>query len=362
MAGCSILATLDTFGYLAGIPLKSIYLEAEAGIEAFEKGMPILKERTAGIPLSAPYTTPIVKYGHLHELGVELSFPKEGQVAPDHCSFSLDAVRVLLAETTGFGKRDLTRSQAAYHQRMKDHFAGSRVHFGWQWEGPLTTLWALMGSEFFTTFYDEPEEVRGVLAAVAAHIRDYVRWYCTVDGTAEADPFPDYGRICDDLAAMLSPAMWPDYVEPAWNLLFSSVLTRRTVHCEGMSADHLDSLERLGVRNFDPGISPRLNPAILRRGLSSVPYCWRLGSFHYQSMEREDIVQFVCHAISDGAVNIFTVFEPIMCTDETIEKVRTFYTTAEACRDSDYMNRTRDPGWDWSRWKGFFGNSVSGDK
>jgi hypothetical protein len=358
MPDCSILATLDTFGYLAGIPLQSIYLEADAGIEAFEKGLPLLQERTRGIPLSAPYTTPIIKYGHLHELGLGLSFPKEGQVAPDHSTLSLSAVAELLTEKEVFGNRDLTRSQVAYHRKMKQHFSGSRVHFGWQWEGPLTTLWALMGSEFFTAFYDEPEAVQGVLTAVAAHIRDYVIWYCSIDGTGSADPFPDYGRICDDLAAMISPAMWPKYVEPAWNLLFSSALARKTVHCEGMSPDHLESLERMGVRNFDPGISPRLNPAILQSGLSSVPFCWRLGSFHYQSMSMEDIVQFVCHAFNDGAVNIFTVFEPLMCTDETIEKVRTFFTTAEACQDSDYLNKTLDPRWAWSQWKGFSGDEI----
>jgi hypothetical protein len=82
-------------------------------------------------------------------------------------------------------------------------------------------------------------------------------------------------------------------------------------------------------------------------------YVWRLGSFHYDSMNEEDIRQFVYHAAAQQAERVFTVFEPVMCNEKTIEKVRQFYISSEKCKTDTNLKRFLDPTWCWENWGGF---------
>lgn len=362
-----ILATVDTLGSLVDIPMHEIYLDPEAGIESFMKGKPLLEDLCGDIPLQIPYTTPVIKYGHLHELGLPLQFPKGGQVAPSHMELSLSEVESLIrsapfSQGNEFGKEQ-TKNQIHYLKRMRDAFP-SRVYWGWQWEGPLTSLWALMGSDFFLSFYDEPEKTKEVLLLMAQSICDYIHLYSKIDGVYPVDPFPDHGRLCDDLAAMLSPALWPEFVNPSWDLCLSKALLSRKIHCEGMVKEHLPNLRTIPISNFDPGISPQLNPLLLQEYLPDIPFSWRLGSFHYAEMTNHDVEQFVFQAAYQGAYNVFTVFEPIMCDSVTIQKVHSFANAAEkaVAVTKNTMNLVErqlalrpyiDEQWNWNNWKGY---------
>ena len=362
-----IIATLDTLCHVADIPFCDVYHDSQAGIQAFNKGIPLLHEITESINLQIPYTTPVVKYGHLHELGLLLQFPKDGQVAPVHQSLALDDVERLI-ESVDFtdvieSRTTLFREQLAYLNNMRKVLKG-RVFWGWQWEGPITSVWALMGMGFFTAFYDEPEKMKKVLVKMAYSISAYIDLYARLDKVSPVDPFPDHGRLCDDLAAMLSPDFWEDYVIPSWSVCFDQALESRKVHCEGMVQEHLPYLNKMGVTNFDSGISQKLNPDIIQSQIPKIPYTWRLGSFHYQNMTIEDVIQFVYHAAASGASNVFTIFEPIMSNSVTINKVRAFKTAAEIVEDlyntspphqscAEVLSPLCDMNWSWNNWTGY---------
>ncbi len=362
-----IIGTVDSLCFTADIPPQEVYLNPEAGIDAFLLGLPIFREMTSGLPVSVPYTTPVIKYGHLHELGLPLCFPEEGQVAPGHLSLSLDEIDEHI-KNVDFNEElknrtELTRNQFAYLESMRNTFS-ERVSWGWQWEGPLTSVWALMGTSFFTQFYDDPEKLRRVLINMSRSISSYVNMYCKIDGISPADPFPDHGRLCDDLAAMISPEFWSEFVVPSWSECFSSSFKSRKVHCEGMVKEHLSYLGVLEVNDFDSGISSKLNPDILNKNIKNIPFCWRLGSFHYEDMTIEDIRQFVYHSAAAGVRNIFTIFEPIMCNPLMIEKVRSFHSASEdviriLTNKPAGMDRKKaispliDESWKWENWGGF---------
>jgi len=362
-----IIASLDTLSYVAGIPFYDVYNDSWSGIQAYMKGVPLLREMTESINLQIPYSTPVVKYGHLHEIGLRLLFPREGQVAPAHQSLSPDDLERLIRSavfTDSIEYRSaLFQDQYSYLCSMRKAFKG-RVYWGWQWEGPVTSVWALMGAGFFTAFYDEPEKMKQILGEMAGSISDYIDLYTRLDGVFPADPFPDHGRLCDDIAAMLSPDFWNNYVVPSWSLCFDHSLNSRKLHCEGMVPEQLIYLNKMEISDFDSGISEKLNPEIIGNTISEIPFCWRLGSFHYQDMTIEDVMQFVYHSAAAGASNVFTVFEPVMCNSATIRKVKAFMTAAEKVKflfnDSPMekdLSKLLDPlvdkKWSWDNWTGY---------
>ncbi len=364
----NIYAPVDVLGFMAGYSLHDLYLDPEACIDSYETGKPRLQELCGSLEISMPLTTPVIKYGHMHELGVPLLFPADGQVAPDHLHLSIDTVFDFLTASEFQQKsaftRELSQKQIAYLKRVRNHF-GEYVSWGWQWEGPLTTAWGLLGSDFFTGFYDYPAEMRMLLEKIAESLSVYIHCYEAVDGTVPASPFPDYGRVCDDLSAMVSPEFWEDFVNPSWLSCFMKALPGKKVHCEGLTTSHLPYLKSIEIQDYDPGISPKLNPELIHDTVPELPFNWRLGSFHYPDMSDYDIEQFVYHAAAAGAKSVFTFFEPNMCEQETVQKVTVFDFAARRVESAlqgthgkqevrERLQAYIDDAWSWKDWNGFF--------
>lgn len=360
-----VIATVDTLGHLCGISMHDLYQSPEACITAFTEGKPRLEELLGDeVPVIVPYTTPVIKYGHLNTLGIPLLFPETGQVGLDLTTIGLDEVLTFLQahKKRGSFSSELCQKQQNYLATMRKAFPDQRVHWGWQWEGPLTTLWALSGMESMYVVYDDPDLFKRCMHAVTASIVDYTRFYCEVDGTHVLDPFPDHGRLCDDIAAMYAPTMWPEMVLPFWKQFFESSVPAVKLHCEDMRPAHLPYLEELGITDFDPGISLRLNPKILSQH-PWLPFCWRLGSFHYPDMSLSMIHDFVYSAAAYGAGYVFTVMEPIMCTNETVAKVQNLYRSGQKVaahlrtggeRETLHQKLQGDyPQGFWSAWSGY---------
>jgi hypothetical protein len=322
-----VIATVDTLGYLCGITMKDLYLHPEACIEAFRSGKPKLHEMLGDdVHVIVPYTTPVIKYGHINSLGIPLLFPDTGQVALDMQPQEIPSIISFLekSQAQDFATKGETPRYLAYLDEMRKAFPGERVHWGWQWEGPLTTAWALAGMNSMYGVYDDPEAFHRYLYLATASIVEYTRFYCKVDGTAVLDPFPDHGRLCDDIAAMFSPSMWPQAVLPYWEQFYTAPIPERKLHCEDMKPDHLPLLDSLNLKDYDPGISAHLNPTIIQ-ARTKTPFCWRLGSFHYADLSLDGVENLVKDAAKAGARYVFTVMEPIMCEPQTIAKVRRFY-------------------------------------
>lgn len=312
---------------LADIPVKDFYTNPNACIEAYRKGRPLLRQLFGkDVPL-APVSTPMIKYGHLNTLGAKLNFPEGGE---PHHSFLFESVEEgikQLQKGVDFASSGKTPFYLDFRKKMQQAFPDEYVHFGWQWEGPITTAWGLLGQSFMYDLFDRPDKLRKFMQLSTASIVEFCKFFCKVEETEILDTEPDHGRLCDDIAAMVSAKMWGDFVLPYWEMFYSGPVPGKIVHCEDMKAEQLQYLEQLSIVDYDPGISQKLNPKIINAG-TAVPFAWRLGGFHYSSMSCQDIEDFVYQTVADGASYVFTFIEAVMCDESTAEKVRTFTSTA----------------------------------
>ena len=210
---------------------------------------------------------------------------------------------------------------------MQQAFRDEPVKFGWQWEGPVTTAWGLLGESFMYDLFDKPDVLKQFMKLSTASMVEFCRFFCEVEGTEVLDTEPDHGRLCDDIAAMVPAKMWEDFVLPYWDMYYAGPAPGRIVHCEDMRAEQLPQLEKLAIIDYDPGISPKLNPKLVNDG-TAVPFGWRLPGFRYGSLSCQDVRDFVYQAVADGAGCVFTFIEAVMCDEETAEKVRTFIAAA----------------------------------
>jgi len=326
--GWSVGAYGNALFTLAGIAIKDYYTNHAACIEAFRKGRPLLSEVFGPDVEIPPVSTPLIKYGHANTLGAKLHFPDDGEVGFESIFDGPEEAIVSLEKPVDFATAGMTGFYLELYEKMKRAFPDERVCFGWQWEGPITSVWELVGKSFMYDLYDKPETIQELLRVNTASIVDYCKFFCGVEGTKMLDPEPDHGRICDDIAAMLTPDMWDDFVLPYWEVFYNGPIAARTVHCEDMKPDHLGHLEKLGIVDYDPGISGSLNPKIISER-TGVPFGWRLGGFHYAAMDCGDVEDFVYSAVRDGASFVFTYVEAVMCNEETAKKVRSFIKAAK---------------------------------
>ena len=327
-----ISAGCDCFCGIMNINMKDVFLDPAVGIEIHKSGRAMLQSLIGhDVPVSMPVSTPLIKYGHANCLGSTLSFPDIGQVGIKSKFTGYEQAIEDLKNRINFDSAGMTPFYLDYYSKLQKAFPDEKVHWGWQWEGPVTTAWELVGESFMYDLYDKPEMLKNFMRIVTESIVDYCRFFCEVEGTDFLDPTPDHGRVCDDIAAMLPPAMWGEFVLPYWQMFFDGPTKEAKVHCEGMTCEHLKYLDDAGVVDYDSGISPRLNPKIINEN-TSMPFGWRLGSFNYDSMTNQDVSDFVFQAVGDGASYVFTCMEHIMCKPQTIEKIRVFNDSAKKAK------------------------------
>jgi hypothetical protein len=318
---------------LADIPIKDFYTNPTACIEAYRKGRPLLGELFGpDVPL-ASVSTPMLKYGHLNTLGAKINFPEGGE---PHHEFLFDSPQEAIKHLSrlvgvDFATAGLTPFYLDFRRKMQDAFPNERVYFGWQWEGPVTTAWGLLGESFMYDLFDKPDVLRRFMQLATASMVEFCRFFCKVEDTTVLDSEPDHGRLCDDIAAMVPARMWEDFVLPFWDMYYNGPAPDRIVHCEDMVAEQLPYLEKISLVDYDPGISPKLNPKIINSA-TKVPFGWRLGGFHYSSMTCRDVEDFVYQAVADGASYVFTYIEAVLCQNSDAEKVRAFIAAAKQAK------------------------------
>lgn len=312
---------------LADIPVKDFYTNPNACIEAYRKGRGLLRELFGPDVGEVPVSTPMIKYGHLNTLGAQLNFPQAGEPHPEFAFESAEEGIKHLQREVDFATAGKTAFYLDFYRKMQKAFPDERVHFGWQWEGPVTTAWGLLGERFMYDLFDRPDDVGRLLELAAASIVEFCRFFCEVENTAVLNSEPDHGKLCDDIAAMVPARIWEEFVLPYWETYYNGPSPGRIVHCEDMNAEQLQFLERISITDYDPGISPKLSPKIISTA-TGVPFGWRLAGFGYSSMSCQDVEDFVYQAVADGASYVFTFIEAVMCDEITAKKVRAFITAA----------------------------------
>lgn len=324
----SYLALLE----VTGIPIKEFNLNPSAGIELYRKGRPMLREMF-GPDIGLPgVSTPPISYGHINSLGAELIFPDDGEVNHGVLCETLEQGVEILKKPVDFKSAGMAPFYLDYRRRLQAAFPNEEIGFSYSLEGPITTAYTLRRDAIFYDPVDDPELTRKFLGLVVDSIIQFSYFQAKITNRPPINP--GGSGLCDDVASMFNPNMWPEFVLPFWEQYYQGRTTGvRSAHVEDMRPAQLPFLEEIGLVNYDPSISPKINPKIISEKCR-VPFGWRLGSFHYHQMSCQDVEDFVFQAVADGASYVFTIASATMCNDETVQKVHDFI---RACEETERM-------------------------
>lgn len=317
---------MAVYATLAGVRFDRLFLDADAIAEAYTKGRP-MAEKLFGpeVSMGGP-TWAGISYGHASCLGCELVFPPDSEVGRKPAYGSLDEALRELRREVDFSARGMFPFYLELWERLKRLFPSEKIQFHFPAEGPITTGWTLRGHDFFEELLTAPEKTFEFLQLATESIIKYNRFIQRVNGRPEIDPSAAF--VADDISSMISPSRWPDLVLPLLHRYYKGLTTgERHAHIENLTPLHLKYLDELRLDRFDPSVSPKLTPQIIRDRCKA-PFAWRLNSTHYPGRTPRDVERWVFEAAADGASEVFTIVWRDMCTPECAEKVEAFVRAA----------------------------------
>jgi hypothetical protein len=352
---------------LAGIPIREFNLEVSACAEAYRLGRLRQREVFGDDVGQYPILTPAISYGHASCLGSELLFPEGGEVGHTHIYASLAEGVAALPEPVDWLSEGLAPFYLQFRDELQKRFPDEPVRWCFGSEGPITTAYELRGDGFFTDIYDDPPLAREFMRLVVDSVLDFDRVYAEVN--QQPFPNPTAGGICDDVASFIPPRLFPEFVLPYWEQLFSGLTAgTRSAHVEDLRPEQLPFLEEIGLSHFDPSISPRLTPKILSERCR-VPFSWRLESFHMREMDEQETEDFVFIAAADGASGVSLTLGEMSCDEASVAKVHTFMRAGQeakrllgaGCGREELRQRASAAGLRklWDGWCGFLGPASS---
>lgn len=323
----SVSGGIEALSVLAGIPFHRMFTDLDAIVEAYRTGLPLARERFGpDISFGRPRWAGI-SYGHVNCLGSELVFPADSEVAHSPVYDSLAAAVRALREPVDFATAGLFPFYLRLWKELKRVFPEHTIPFsGFGLEGPLTTAWLLRGHEFFMDLYDDPPLAREYIGLVTSSIVAYGQLISRINGA------PEFSRsgaaVADDAAAMLPPPLWPEFVVPFLDRYFTSLTSgSRSAHIEDLAPQHLPYLDVLGITHFDPSVSRKLTPALIREHCR-VPFAWRLNEIEAEAFSPEQTAHWVLDAAAHGAPAVRLGIWRNNCTDRGAANVRAFVRTA----------------------------------
>jgi len=318
---------MPAYALLAGVRFDRIFTEADAIIEAFDKGEPHAR---ALFGPDVRYSGPgwaAISYGHVNCLGAPLIFPEDSEVAMQPIHDSMDAGIVAFERPVNWAETGMMPFYLELWARLKKAYpdkAPPSSRFALQ--GPIPSPWNLSGHVFFTDPYEDEAKYAEYLRLLTQSIADYAGFMRRVNGqpTRSAEGV----LMCDDISAFFNPVKWPDWILP-WQDLYFSLQSDgpRHAHIEGMVPDHLHHLDTLGLAMFDPSVSPRLRATDLR-DRCRVPFQWRLNSMQVRDFSVAQIRQYVLAGVADGASGVFLNLIRDTVTPDSVPKVHAFMAAA----------------------------------
>ena len=206
-----------------------------------------------------------------------------------------------------FGANEL----GIHYQRVNEYLAESFPEHsisplsGWANQGVITTAVLMRGQDFFIDIYDEPELAKELLDRITDSILEFQRWSCSVTGQPEVSGTGAY--IADDFAALIPPALWPEFVLPYWKRYYEtrSTGTYRFLHCEGTAPEHLRYLKDIGITRYQPSVSDKLTISNVKAN-TDVVFDWLLYAWKVTDMSDEQIKAWVDETVNGGVSIIRT--------------------------------------------------------
>lgn len=319
---------------LAGISLSEFNSNPLAGIEVYnEKYFNQVREMFGDFLTRAGTGTPSVSYGHINFLGVPLVFPEgEGEVNYEHQKKSLDEWIDILKNNMEFNEMtEKGQFFLDYRDKLKEAYPDRNVSWNMGYEGPLTTAYELRDMEVFYDLYDDPEKLHEFLRLVSLNIVEYIKFHHRINNRLEFDP--NEGYMCDDIASLIPENMFAEFVVPYWEIYYRGITSgKRGIHTEDHTFRTMKYLEDVNINYFDPSISHKLNPVLIRDNCR-VPFGWRMGSFHFTDLSAREVKDWVYKAVEDGASKVFTHVTKLMHDDSTVKKVKAFHEAAVNAKD-----------------------------
>ena len=328
----SVSGGIEALSVLAGIRFDRMFTELDAIVEAYREGLDMARDLFGpDIPFGTPRAAAI-SYGHINCLGSTLVFPENSEVAHTPIYDSLrEGVRSLRAEVD-FIRAGMFPFYLDLWDRLKRAFPGQTIPFqGFGSEGPVTTAWLLRGHDFFMDIYDDPFLAREYLGLVTRSIVKYRRLISRINGEPELSTLG--AGLVDDAAAMIRPGLWPELVMPFLEEYFTDLTSgSRSAHIEDLRAEHLHYLDALRLEHFDPSVSAKLTPALIRAHCS-VPFTWRLNEGTTSTFTVEETQRWVLDAAAQGAPAVRTGVWRNNCTRQGADNVRAFMETAQRVQE-----------------------------
>jgi len=358
-------STVTALIKLSGISYREYFLDIEKNVRMYQEGEKKLAELYPGFPMPQ-MITPAISYGHVNCLGAELFFPEDGEVGLRHiCSSVKEGIELLKSKQgVDLSKEGMFPFYVEFADKLRAAFPNRSVRFAFGVEGIITTAYELLGDHIFTEIYDEPEATLEFFDLLSDSINDYSAAACRINHDT---PYPDSegGYMADDIASMIPDSLWPEFVLPFWEKYYRFRTTgKRNIHIEGLLPNQLKFLEQARIERYDPSISPMLTPPIIEK-TCRVPFMWRVGSFHFPQMSKQDTADFVYLAAADGANNVHTYICGDTLGPETVEKMHIFRDTAQKVQKllEDGMPRAElrkftgysDSAEYWDKWGGYKG-------
>ncbi len=314
---------MPVYATLAGVRYDRTFRELDAITEAYNVGRPLAEElfgpdvRYVGPGWSG------ISYGHINCLGAPLVFPVDSEVAHRPVYGSLKEGIAALEQPVDWASAGLMPYYMGLWRDLQRAFPDVEIAFpGFGVEGPITTAWELRGHGFFEDVMAEPELCSTYLSLVTESIIDHRKWLRRLNGQ------PDYDDrtigLADDVAAMLSPRMWPTMVLPYLERFYAAQTSGwRNAHIEDMTVDHLPYLDVLRINSYDVSVSPRIKATDVR-DRCSVPFVWRLNEMQARDMSAEEIRRYAVSAVADGASGLTCSLYRAMVSPDMVAKVRSF--------------------------------------
>ncbi len=299
----------DLIPYLGGIKEYDFYMDAHKCAQAWKRANDILEKYFSAfckprVPGAAP-----ISYGHLISIGAPFTMPEDTEPNVKPFADSIEnAIEIMKrAAHTDFGANEL----GIHYQRVNEYLAESFPEHsisplsGWANQGVITTAVLMRGQDFFIDIYDEPELAKELLDRITDSILEFQRWSCSVTGQPEVSGTGAY--IADDFAALIPPALWPEFVLPYWKRYYEtrSTGTYRFLHCEGTAPEHLRYLKDIGITRYQPSVSDKLTIANVKAN-TDVVFDWLLYAWKVTDMSDEQIQAWVDETVNGGVSIIRT--------------------------------------------------------
>ncbi|MDX1357612.1 MAG: uroporphyrinogen decarboxylase family protein [Clostridia bacterium] len=338
----SIGSSVYSYIELAGISLSEFNRNPLAGIEAYKpKYANMVREMVGDIFTPAGIATPAVSYGHINFLGVPLVFPEgEGEVNYEHQHKSLDDWIKILKDNMEF--REMTPEGQFfldYRDKLQEAYPDKKVNWSMGYEGPMTTAYELRDMDVFYDLFDDPEKLREYLHILTLNIVEYIKFHRRVNNIPEFNPYE--GFMCDDIASLIPANMFAEFVIPYWDIYYRGITSgKRGIHTEDHTYKTLKHFEDVNINYFDPSISHKLNPILIRDNCR-VPFGWRMGAFHFTDLTPGEVKDWVYKAVEDGACKVFTHISKLMHDEPTITKIKAFHEAAVNAKDMFDSGATR---------------------